>query len=71
MSHYFFIILIAVAIIRPYKIEFLPGLAIEILLTNAAIALTYAPFLIVYELIFPPKEDAPPAEGKDDKPEDE
>lgn len=57
LSHYFWIILIAVGIIRPYKMEFLPGLAVMLLLVNLLIAVTYAPFILVYEFIFPPPED--------------
>jgi len=57
LSHYFWIILIAVGIIRPYKMDFLPGLAIMLLLVNLLIAVTYAPFILAYEFFFPPPED--------------
>ena len=57
LSHYFWIILIAVGIIRPYKMEFLPGLVVMLLLVNILIAVTYAPFILVYDFFFPPPED--------------
>lgn len=56
VSHYFFIIMIAVLIIRPYKISFLPALFLNIIITNGVILLSYWFFVFVYELIFPPKE---------------
>jgi hypothetical protein len=57
VSHYFYIIMIAVLIIRPYKITFLPALFINIFLTNGVILLTYWFMVFVYELIVPPKEE--------------
>ena len=56
VSHYFFIIMIAVLIIRPYKISFLPALFLNIFLTNGVILLTYMFFVFIYELIVPPKD---------------
>jgi hypothetical protein len=57
VSHYFFIIMIAVLIIRPYKITFLPALFLNIFLTNAIILLSYIFFVFIYELIIPPKSE--------------
>jgi hypothetical protein len=62
VSHYLWIILIAVLIIRPYKIEFIPALFLNIILTNAIILLSYALFAFLYDLIFPKKS----AEAKED-----
>ena len=62
VSHYLWIILIAVLIIRPYKIEFIPALFLNIVLTNAIILLSYALFAFLYDLIFPKKS----AEAKED-----
>jgi len=59
LSHYFFIILIAVMIIRPYKITFIPALIIEIVLTNSAILISYIILNFIYELFIPPKVKAP------------
>jgi len=56
LSHYFFIIVIAVTIIRPYKIGFLPALGLEILLTNATIIGSYVILDFLYKLAVPPKE---------------
>ena len=56
LSHYFFIILIAVMIIRPYRISFIPALGLEILLTNLAILITYTIFDAVYTLVVPAKK---------------
>jgi len=55
LSHYFFIIIIAVGIVRPYKIEFIPALFIVFTLTNAIIFLSYLILNFFYELAFPPK----------------
>ena len=57
VSHYFFIIMIAVLIIRPYKITFLPALFINIFLTNFVILVSYWFMNFVYELIVPPKAE--------------
>lgn len=57
VSHYFFIIMIAVLIIRPYKITFLPALFLNIFLTNFVIMLSYVFFVFLYELIVPPKDE--------------
>jgi hypothetical protein len=58
LSHYLFIILIAVGIVRPYKIDFIPALIIEVLLTNLAILISYSILNFFYELAFPPKSKA-------------
>jgi len=55
VSHYFFIILIAVMLIRPYKITFIPALILEITLTNATILVSYIILNFIYELFVPPK----------------
>lgn len=56
LSHYFFIILIAVMVIRPYKISFIPALAVEIVGTNLCILVTYLIFSFIYDLIVPKKK---------------
>lgn len=43
LSHYFFILIISVLIIRPYKITFIPALFIMLFGTFALIIVTYAP----------------------------
>jgi len=55
VSHYFFIILIAVFIIRPYKVTFVPALIIEIVLTNGIILISYIILNFIYEMVVPPK----------------
>jgi len=55
VSHYFFIVLWAVFIIRPYQISFIPALFIDFFLTDAVIIATYVMFVLIWELIFPPK----------------
>lgn len=57
VSHYFYIILIAVLIIRPYKLTFLEGLFLEVFLVNAIILLSYVIFIFLYELFVPPKKE--------------
>ena len=56
VSHYLWIILIAVLIIRPYKISFIPALFLNIILTNFIILTSYALFALIYDLIFPKKQ---------------
>ena len=58
VSHYFFIIMIAIFIIRPYKITFIPALVLEIVLTNSIILISYVILDFVYELFVPPKQKA-------------
>lgn len=55
VSHYFFIVLWAVFIIRPYQISFIPALFIDFFLTDAVIIATYVIFVLLWELAFPPK----------------
>jgi len=55
LSHYFFIILFGVFVIRPYHIDFVPGVALMFFGTQALIMLTYIPLNYLYELVFPPK----------------
>jgi len=56
VSHYFFILILSVMIIRPYKIGFIPALFIMIFGTALLILITYLPLNWLYELCFPPKE---------------
>lgn len=55
VSHYFFIVLWAVFIIRPYQLTFIPALFLDFFLTDAVIFVSYAFFVFIWELIFPPK----------------
>lgn len=67
LSHYFFILIISVLLIRPYNIEFIPALFIMLFGTFILIFATYWPLNALYELAFPPKETKPlditPEEG--------
>lgn len=77
VSHYFYIILVAVAIIRPFKLEFIPALFVEMLLVNGFILITYSLFVSIYIVAFPDikKERVIPAEPQleddDDKKDDD
>ena len=53
VSHYFYIIVVAVAIIRPFKLEFIPALFVEMILVNGFILLSYALFVSIYIVAFP------------------
>jgi len=55
VSHYFFILLLSVLVIRPYKIAFIPALFIMLFGCQLMIFLTYVPLNFLYELIVPPK----------------
>lgn len=55
ISHYFFIVIIAVGIIRPYSIPFIPALFIMIFGTFFLIMATYIPLNLLYECIVPPQ----------------
>ena len=59
LSHYFFILVISVLIVRPYNIEFIPALFIMLFGTFFLIFITYWPLNALYELAFPPKETKP------------
>lgn len=59
VSHYFYIIVVAVAIIRPFKLEFIPALFVEMFVVNGFILITYALFVSIYMVAFPPDEKAP------------
>jgi len=56
VSHYFFIVMIAVTIIRPYKIDFIPAFFIMLFGTEFLIFATYIPLNYLYELCVPPKQ---------------
>ena len=55
VSHYFFITIWGVFIIRPYQMTFLPALFMDFFLTDAVIVVSYMLFVFIWELIFPPK----------------
>jgi len=76
LSHYFFILIISVMIIRPYKINFIPALFIMLFGTNLLIFITYVPLNFLYELISPPKKTkamdlTPHGEEKKEEPMEE
>ena len=56
VSHYFFILILSVLIIRPHKIGFLPGFFIMFFGTFVLVLATYIPLNLLYECVFPPKE---------------
>jgi hypothetical protein len=56
VSHYFFILMFSVLLIRPYKIEFMPAFFIMFFGTQLVIMITYIPLNFLWELVFPPKE---------------
>jgi len=56
LSHYFYIVVIVVVLVRPYKIGFIPAFFLVFFGTLLLIAITYIPLNFLYELIFPPKE---------------
>ena len=56
LSHYFFILVISVTLVRPYHIGFIPALFLMLFGTFLLIFLTYWPLNALYECIFPPKE---------------
>lgn len=56
VSHYFFILMISVMIIRPNKIGFIGAFFIMFFGTEFLIFITYVPLNWLYELVVPPKE---------------
>jgi len=56
LSHYFFIILIAYLIVRPYKFTFIAAFFTMYFGTFFLIFITYWPLNALYECISPPKE---------------
>jgi hypothetical protein len=55
LSHYFYILLISVLIVRPYKMQFVQACALMFFGCQLMIFLTYVPLNFLYELAFPPK----------------
>lgn len=70
LSHYFWIILLSVLVVRPYHLGFPEAFCIMFFGTFVLIYATYWPLNALYELVFPPKEtqamDLSP-EGEADK----
>jgi len=56
LSHYFWIILLSVMIVRPYKLTFEEAFCVMFFGTFVLIFITYWPLNWLYELVFPPKE---------------
>ena len=56
LSHYFFIIMVAVFVIRPYQIKVIPAIFVAYFLTNAVIIISYIILNFIYELVIPPKK---------------
>ena len=56
VSHYFFILILSVLIIRPNQIGFIPGFFIMFFGTFILVLATYIPLNLLYECVFPPKE---------------
>jgi hypothetical protein len=56
LSHYFFILVISVTLVRPYHIGFIPALFLMLFGTFLLIFLTYWPLNALYECLFPPKK---------------
>ena len=56
LSHYFWIILLSVTIVRPYHLGFPEAFCIMFFGTFVLIYATYWPLNAIYECIFPPKE---------------
>lgn len=67
LSHYFFIILFAVLIIRPYKVPFVWALIIEVILVNLVIILSYLLFDWLISLCFPRKDKKEPEKPKEEE----
>jgi hypothetical protein len=55
VSHYFFILILSVGIIRPYKLNFIPAFFVMMFGTEFLIFATYIPLNFIYELIVPDK----------------
>jgi len=56
VSHYFFILIIGVFIVRPYKIGFIGAFFLMFFGCLFLIFITYVPLNFLYELCFPPKK---------------
>jgi len=67
LSHYFFIILISTFVIRPYKIDFIPALFVNVILTNAIILISYLILNFFYEMVVPPKSAEQRAKEKEEE----
>jgi hypothetical protein len=56
LSHYFFILIISVGIVRPYNLGFIPALNLMFFGTYILIFVTYWPLNAFIELLYPPVE---------------
>jgi len=56
LSHYFYIILLAALVVRPYKLNFAEAFSLMFFGTFILIFITYWPLNFLYELVFPEKE---------------
>jgi hypothetical protein len=69
LSHYFFIILVVVFLIRPYNITYVPTIGILYLIVNIVVLGLYMLFDLLYSLCFP--EKTPEEIEKEKKAEEE
>jgi len=67
VSHYFYIILVAVLLIRPFKLNFAQALILELILVNGFILVTYALFISIWMVAFPPEEKIEEESNQDDE----
>jgi hypothetical protein len=67
VSHYFFIVMIAVFLIRPYQIPLMSALVLEIVGTNVAIIVSYLILNFFYELAIPAKKEQPVQGSEEEK----
>ena len=67
VSHYFFIVLWAVFIIRPYQLTFIPALFLDFFLTDAVVFTSYALFVFIYELFVPEKKQESIDKGEEER----
>jgi len=70
VSHYFFILIISVMIVRPYKLDFLSAFFLMLFGTEFLIFATYIPLNYLYELCVPPKQTVKKQELSDEDKEE-
>jgi len=67
LSHYFFIVVLVVAFVRPNKMGFIPAFFLVFFGTFLLIIASYIPIALLLELCFPEAETKPAAAMQDDE----
>lgn len=71
LSHYFFIVVLVVAFVRPYKMAFVPAFFLVFFGTFILIIASYIPIALLLELCFPDEAETKPPAALEEEPKDD